>query len=72
MLGGEPIAKGNFVKAIILKGKVSYLKDISFMPNTLVFEELSCNIIQHIIFFKHKIFWDGVVEILTDHPGENS
>ena len=66
MLGGEPIAKSNFVSAIILKGEVSY-PNISFGPNTLVPKELSCNIIQHIILFKHKILWDEDVEILIDY-----
>ena len=72
MLGGEPIAKGNFVKAIILKGKVSYPKDICFGPHTFIPQKLNCNIIHNIIFFKLKIFWDGDVEYSQITLGENS
>ena len=36
MLCGQPIAKGYFVEVIVFKGKVSYLKNICFGPQTLI------------------------------------
>ena len=59
------------MEAIIFKGKVSYRKDICFGPHTLIPQEFCCNIIQNIVFFKTKIFWNGDVEVLTyDSRGE--
>ena len=66
MFCGQSVGKGYFVGAIILKGKASCPKDICFVPYTIIPQQLYCNIVQHIIFLKIKIFWDRVFEVLTN------
>ena len=63
------VGKGNFVEAIVFKGKVSYPKNVFLRPHTLIAKKLCCNIIKHIFFFKSKLFRNWDVEVLTNDSG---
>ena len=67
MFCGKLVAKGSLMEAIVFEVEISYPKDISFGPHTLIPKQLYFNIIKHILFFKFKILRDRDVEVLTNH-----